>query len=318
MKSRTVNIDDIRAFEKPCVLAVGMFDGLHLGHRRVLEKAAEIARARGAAVAVLTFSPHPSRVVDMGRPPVDMLYGREVRAKMFRDSGAQIVFVKKFDKRFAAKSAEAFGAFLEKKFPKLAGIVTGENFVYGKNAEGDARALAETSERRGWIYSAVKGVYLRGGERMSSSLMRRALSAGDLRLYSRVAGRPYFAEGEIARGKKIGRKLGFPTLNLPWNPECRPPFGVYAVRLEHGKREYWGVANYGVNPTVGKTSPVLETNLFENVRFGAGSRVKVSFLKFLRPEKKFETFELLKKQIAADKKRAAKFCASFEKKINKK
>ncbi len=304
---KIVSLDNIESFEKPCVLAVGIFDGLHLGHQRVMKKAAEIAKRNKAALCVLTFAPHPSKVIDMGRPPVEMMYEGEARVKLFESVGAKYVFVKKFDKRFAGKSSDAFEKFLNKKFPNLRGLTTGENFLFGKNASGNIATLAQMSVRDGWEYRAVKGFCLRGYGRVSSSLMRQALLNGNLKLFEKMAGRPYFAEGDIKSGKQIGRIIGFPTLNLPWNPDCKPPFGVYAVELWRGKKFYFGVANYGVNPTVGKVSPVLETNLFQNVRFGEGSKVKVNFLKFLRAEKKFPNIDALKKQITKDKNAAKRF-----------
>ncbi len=307
MKLRLISLDSIESFDKPCVLALGMFDGLHLGHQRVMKKAAEIAKKNNAVLGVLTFSPHPSKVINMGRPPVDMMFEGDSRVKLFESIGADYVFVKKFDKRFAGKSSDAFEKFLNKKFPNLRGLTTGENFLFGKNASGNIGTLAEMSKRNGWEYRAVKGLCLRGYGRMSSSLMRQSLCEGNLKLFKKIAGRPYFAEGEIKSGKQIGRTIGFPTLNLPWNPDCKPPFGVYAVELQRGNKTYFGVANYGVNPTVGKVSPVLETNLFENVRFGAGAKVKVSFFKFLRAEAKFENIDALKKQIAKDKNSAKRF-----------
>lgn len=310
MNDLIISLDEIDKFDKPCVLAVGMFDGLHLGHSQVIGRALEMAKKNSAVVGVLTFSPHPSKVVNMGRPPVKMLFNRSIRAKMFSEAGAKAVFVKKFDKRFAARTSASFEKFLAKKFPHLIGIVTGENFLFGKGAEGNADTLREMAARNGWIYKAVKGVYLSDKRRMSSSLLREALSGGDLWLFKRVSGRNYAAEGNVVGGKKLGRKLGFPTLNLPWNPDCKPPFGVYAVELTRGKTRYRGVANYGQNPTTGTESPVLESHLFKNVRFGEGAKIKVEFLKFLRPEKKFPSLDELKKQIAADKTAAQKFFAA--------
>ncbi len=307
MKNTPITLERIGKFEKPCVLAIGMFDGLHIGHRRVIEKAKEIAKKQKAVVGVLTFSPHPSKVIDTGRPPVNMMFDSSVRVKMFESVGVETIFVKKFDKRFAGKSSSDFEKFLKGKFPNLRGLVTGENFLFGKNAEGNKDTLAEMASRNGWEYFAVKGAYLKSGERMSSSLMRIALNTGDLKLFEKIASVAYTAEGLVTSGKRLGRTIGFPTLNLLWNPDCKPPFGVYAVKLQKGKTTYFGVANYGVNPTVGKTSPVLETNLFNNVRFGEGTYIKVSLIKFIRAEKKFKDVEALKIQIGKDKEKAKQF-----------
>lgn len=311
MSENIISLDEIENYAYPCVLAIGMFDGLHKGHAKVVAKAREIAARRNARPCVLTFSPHPSKVVDMGRPPVKMLFPRKIRAKMFAEAGVDAVFIKKFDLPFAGKTSQSFEEFLKEKFPHLVGIVTGENFVYGRGAEGDAKTLAETAARNGWEYAAIKGVYLPDARRMSSSLMRKALSAGDLQLFKNIADRNYTARGTVSDGKKLGRTIGFPTLNLKWNPDCKPPFGVYAVRLTHNGRQYKGVANFGINPTVDdSTETVLETNLFETVNFGAGEEIAVEFLKFIRPEKKFDSLDALKSQIARDKQAAAEYFAS--------
>ena len=307
--SKTISLDGIEKFEGACVLAVGMFDGLHIGHARVFKKAGELAKKHGAILGVLTFSPHPSTVVDMGRPPVKMICGAQTRAQMFAEAGARAVFIKNFDKRFASRSSGSFEKFLKEKFPNLKGLVTGENFLFGAGARGNAETLAEISARSGWEYVAVRGVRLKNGARMSSSLMREALSSGNLKLYKRIAGRDYECAGAAVSGKKLGRKIGFPTINLPWNPDCKPPFGAYAAELIRGGRVYAGVANYGVNPTVGEEPPVLETHLFENVRFGAPSKISVRMLKFLRAEKKFPSLDALKRQIARDKTAAQKYFA---------
>ena len=308
-----VPLDNIKECGAPLVLAIGMFDGFHTGHAEVLKAAGKAAKELGAKVGVLTFSPHPSKVVDMGRPPVNMIFTPQIRAEMFAAAGAEWVFVKKFDKSFAARTSDSFGKFLKRKFPNLKGIVTGENFLYGKGATGNAQTMLELAERNGWRYTAVKGVYLPNGKRMSSSLMRSALEAGNLKLFKKICGRDYAARGTVCGGKKLGRALGVPTLNLKWNPDCKPPFGAYAVRLKHGRQTYEGVANYGTNPTVGKVSPLLESHLFKNVRFGEGETVEVKFLKFLRPEKKFASLDALKRQIAKDKLLAKRFFAENKK-----
>lgn len=303
-----VQLDDIDNYPHPCVLAIGMFDGLHGGHMCVLEAAREMAAECGAKLGILTFSPHPSKVVDMGRPPVRMLFPSDVRAEMFADAGADAVFVKNFDKTFAERTCENFGDFLKSKFPQLRGIATGENFRYGHGAKGDADTLAETAKANGWKYAAVKSEHLPDRRRKSSSLMRDALESGDLELFGKIAGRPYSARGRVAGGKKLGRTIGFPTLNIKWNPDCKPPFGVYAAILHANGTSYKGVANYGLNPTVDDIAePVLETNLFGSVDFGEGAKISVDFLKFLRPEMKFSSLDELKSQIKKDKSAAAEY-----------
>jgi riboflavin kinase/FMN adenylyltransferase len=301
MDEIVISLDELKVFQDPCVLAIGMFDGLHIGHLQVIAKAKELAEKYNAKLSVLTFSPHPSQVINMGRAPVEMLFQPDVRAKMFKDAGIEFVFVKNFDVDFAEKSSDDFQIFLQEKFPNLKGIVTGENFLYGKNAKGNPQTLTEMANRSGWEYSAVKGVYLDDQRRMSSSLMRQALKSADLQLFEKIAGYPYTAQGIVSSGRKLGRTIGFPTLNLKWNPECKPPFGVYSVELTFNNKKYLGIANYGTNPTVAETSPTLETHLFDdNITFGEGTYISVSLKKFIRPQKKFNSIQELKQQISQD------------------
>lgn len=302
-------IDEMAGFAEPCVLAVGIFDGLHLGHRKVLERAKDTARASCALAGVLTFYPHPSRVIPMGRPPVDMIYPPELRAAHFLEAGISAVFFKRFDRGFADLPPEGFADFLREKFPNLRGIVTGENFLFGKGAAGDSALLRKICRENGWEYRAVGGLFL-DGERVSSTRLRRCLSEGDMPEYARLSGENYAAEGAVEGGKRLGREIGFPTLNLPWEPECRPPYGVYAARVFKGGRAFEGVANYGVAPSAGALErPVVEANLFETPDFGTGAKIRAEFLKFLRPEKKFESLDALKAQIAEDRAAARAFFA---------
>lgn len=297
------NIEDTAAFRRKCVLAVGMFDGLHKGHKKVVGLAKRLAKKHGAAVCVLTFSPHPSAVIDMGRPPVEMLFSGKFRAELFAEAGVEKVFVKKFTKKFAALTPDEFAEMLAAKFPNLKGIATGYNFVFGRGAEGNARTLRALSKKYGWQYISANGVFLPDGRRVSSSEMRNAVRAGNMAAFAEMRGDFYKCSGALKGGKKLGRKIGFPTLNLPWNPDCKPKFGVYFAELRRVKtgRKYAGVANYGTSPTVGKTEPLVEMNLFKNVSFGAPEKVEIRLKKFLRPQRKFESLDALVRQIKRDK-----------------
>lgn len=311
MKNLIVNLDELQVERKKCVLALGMFDGLHKGHQKVIATAKKLAKKCGAIPCVLTFSPHPSKVINMGRPPVEMLCTREQRAQMFKDAGIKKVFVKKFTKQFAKMTPENFAKLLKNKFPNLKAIVTGYNFVFGKNATGNTQTLAELSQKNNWLYSAVDGVYLPDGRRVSSSEMRKAIKCADLADYRQMKGDDYTCMGNIKGGKKLGRKLGFPTLNLPWNTDCKLPFGVYAVELTRVKtgEKFKGVAAYGNSPTISETEPLLEVHLFKKVSFGAPSKVSVKIKHFIRMQKKFPSIDALKNQIAEDVKYARKnFC----------
>lgn len=302
-----LQLDEMMSYGAPCVLAIGIFDGLHKGHRRVLECALNMAKSENAKAGVLTFDPHPSRVIPMGRSAVEIIYPSDLRASRFIEAKVDAVFFKKFDKKFASLSPDEFAGYLSEKFPNLRGIVTGSNFLFGKNAAGNAAVLEKICACRGWKYKAVDGM-MSGGERISSTRLRECLLKGDMGEYAKLAGENYAAEGIVRSGRHLGRKLGFATLNLPWEPQCKPPYGVYAVRLERKGAVYNGVANYGLAPSVGDSSkPILEVHLFDAPNFGARSKIKVEFFKFIRAEKKFPDLDSLKAQIAIDCKKAEEF-----------
>ncbi len=295
-------------YEPPCMLAIGMFDGLHKGHRTVVATLLKRCQALGAVPCILTFSPHPSRVIDMGRPPVDMIESTKSRVESFLEAGVKKVFIKSFTKEFAAKTPDEFMAMLKANFPNLCGIVTGKNFVFGARATGNWESLKALCEARSWEYCAEEGVMLDESRRMSSTEMRAALRKGDMPLYAYMAGKNYTCSGKVVSGKQLGAKIGFATLNLSWNPECKPRFGVYAVLARKAGEDkiYKGVANYGFSPSVGKSweSPMLETHLFETPNFGAGEDIEVELVKFLRAEQKFESVDDLIAQIQKDKNEA--------------
>ncbi len=306
MEDFFVNVDSLDAFESKCVIAIGMFDGLHKGHQKVISKAKALAKKYKAIPCVLTFAPHPSKVIDMGRPPVEMLCTPEQRVQMFKDAGIKRVFAKKFTKQFAKMSPQNFAKLLCQKFPNLKGIVTGYNFLFGKNASGNVDTLAELAKQNDWEYVAVDGKFLPDGRRISSSEMRKAVRSGNLDEYKKMRGDFYTCVGNIKRGKRLGRTIGFPTLNLPWNPDCKLPYGAYVVELTRCKsREIFkGVASYGTSPTISETEPLLEVHLFKNITWGAPSKVSVKIKKFLRPQKKFKSLEALIEQLHKDVKLA--------------
>ncbi|MBO6101894.1 MAG: riboflavin biosynthesis protein RibF [Opitutales bacterium] len=297
-----------------CALAVGIFDALHLGHALVLREAIKFARERSAKAFALTFYPHPAKVLQKKGEFCGLIYPPEIREKLLLGFGLDGVFFKKFDSAFAGESPEAFANFLREKFPNIAGIITGENFRFGAGAKADVNWLRQNARKFGFEARYASGA-ISDGEYISSTRLRKALVSGDMRAFERLAGRAYFCAGQVSSGKRLGAELGFPTLNLLWSPECRPPFGAYASRLENLKtgEVFGGVSNYGVNPTVGASSPILETNLFKTPSFGAGAEIRVELLEFLRPEKKFSGLDELKEAIAADMLRAAEFFARLKK-----
>ncbi len=292
------------AGRRPLHLAIGMFDGVHLGHRAVIESALLSARRSGGASAVLTFDPHPSRLF---RPeaPVRLIMDRDRRVGALLALGVPAVIVQPFDSAFAAIEAEAFLPYLHGALPSLHTVYVGENWRFGRGRRGDVALLVAEARRLG--LHVVSAPRINGdGEPISSTRIRALLVDGRIDAANVLLGGAYASEGVVVPGKRLGRTIGFPTLNLPWNPDLRPKLGVYAVQVRRpgdtGGEAYPAVANFGLRPTVERADlPQLEVHVLDECRFGAGDALRVEWLAFLRPEQKFENLDALRAQIARDR-----------------
>lgn len=284
----------------PLHLAIGAFDGVHLGHRAVLRSARAAARADGGLVGVLTYEPHPSKVL---RPaaPVPLIFTRAQKDERLTEAGAQLIHHEKFDRAHAAIEAADFPAWLQRTFPHLRSLHVGANFQYGRGRTGRGETLVAQGAARGLEVRLVAAVQL-GAETVSSSRIRQALGEGDLGLANAMLHRPYEAEGVILGGRRLGRTLGFPTVNVPWEPELRPAFGVYAVEVVFRGEALPAVANYGLRPTVesGPVAPLLEAHVLRGAAPTTGDGVRVRWLRHLRAEQKFADLAALQAQIAQD------------------
>ena len=268
-------------------LAVGFFDGVHLGHQKILAD----------ANAVLTFRHHPLSVIAGSHPPI-LLMEADERLSLLRTEGTRqprLVQAIPFTRRFAALSPEQFAEFLREQYPTLERIHCGGNWRFGANGEGTPATLRALGfDVKVCRYAKYKG------ERVSSTRIRTALAEGALADANAMLGRPFAVTGAIRPGKGVGRRLGAPTLNLSASLPLRR--GVYAVDTPFGR----GVANYGVAPTMGArawTTPVLEVHLLDWTPFAKGAvpaTLRVAFLAFLRPERTFGSPAALRDQIAAD------------------
>lgn len=285
----------------PVHLAIGMFDGVHLGHRSVIESAVQSARRSGGLAGVLTFWPHPSRVLRPGSPTL-MMMDREVKRRVLAGLGIDFIVEVEFTAVFAATSASEFVASLRRQLPKVRALYVGANWRFGRGREGDVAVLIREASTRGIeVFSAERLNH--NGAPISSSRIRELLAEGAVAEANALLGYSYFCEGEVQSGRRLGRTLGFPTLNLPWNPELAPRRGVYVVSVTgpDGKTTM-GVANYGVRPTVeDQGQPLLEVHVLGETNLGPGSRLTVRWLESLRPEKRFGGVEELRAQIARDR-----------------
>ena len=299
-------IDQAASLPGPLHLAIGMFDGVHLGHQSVIEAAVHTAARAGGTAAVLSFWPHPSALVSPERR-TRMILGPEAKRAVIAGLGVAALIEQPFTEEFARGSAEEFLPRLKAALPKLAAVYVGENWRFGAGRTGDIALLLRSAAALGVTVFSAPRVHL-NGEPISSSRIRAALVAGDITQVNTLLGYPYFAEGCTVRGAQLGRTLGFPTLNLPWDPDLRPAFGVYAVRVASAASlaegsPVWcpGVANYGIRPTVGGTrDPLLEIHVLGECPFGYGDRIEVEWLRFQRAEQRFPDVQALREQIEKD------------------
>ena len=284
------------------IVALGNFDGFHLGHQAVVGRAVQRARATGRPALVATFDPHPVRHFRPDAPPF-RLTTLDQRERLFAAAGADATVVFRFDGALASLTAEQFVERLAVGVG-VAGVVTGEDFTFGRAKGGDVGVLAALGRMHGFASEAVGPVAL-DGEPVSSSRIRALLQAGDPRGAARLLTRPFAVEGRVRHGDKLGRTIGYPTANLDLGPYLRPAYGIYAVRgrLADG-RMLDGAANLGVRPSFEPPKELLEPYFFDFAGDLYGQVIEVELVEFLRPEARFDTLDALTAQMDADCARA--------------
>ena len=281
------------------IVALGNFDGFHEGHQAVVGRAVARARAEGRPVLVATFDPHPVRHFVPDAAPF-RLTTLDQRQRLFAAAGADAMIVFGFDGALAGTSAEDFVRDRLVGLIGAAGVVTGEDFTFGRGRGGNVAVLKRLGEVHGFSVDAV-GPVSRDGAPVSSSRIREALQAGDCATATRLLTRPFAIEGVVEHGDKRGRELGYPTANLSLGNYLRPRFGIYAVRgrLDDG-RLLGGAANLGVRPTFAPPRELLEPYFFDFSGDLYDQRLEVEFIAFLRPEARFEDLDSLKAQMEKD------------------
>jgi len=292
------------------MLAMGNFDGLHLGHAALIRHAGELARAAGAPAGVLTFEPHPRSVFVPGCEPYRLTPFR-VKEREIARLGVDFLFIQHFDPAFAKKSAESFIDEVMVGAIGAAHIVVGHDCTFGNRRRGTPEMLREAGAQRGFGVTVIEPVRGRDAAVYSSTHIRELLKSGKPREASVQLGRFWEIDGRVAVGDQRGRTIGFPTANLGLGEYLRPAFGVYAVRVSGdgpddplAGRTVDGVANLGLRPTVGGLVPRLEAHLFDLDCDLYGRHLRVALVEFIRPERKFSGLDELKAQIAADAARA--------------
>ncbi len=281
------------------VLALGNFDGFHLGHQAVAGKAIAQAKAAGRPAIIATFDPHPVRYFVPGAAPF-RLTSLDQRRRLFGAAGADAMLVFDFDASLAATTAEDFIAKLLVERLCVSAVVTGEDFTFGKGRGGNIGVLRDVGAAHGLGCTAMGPVSDAGGV-ISSSRIRKALQAGDCETANGLLTRPFAVEGVVQHGDKNGRLLGFPTANIDMANYLRPRYGIYAVkgRLADG-RVLNGAANMGIRPSFDPPKELLEPYFFDFAEDLYGQNIEVEFHGFLRGEAKFENMDDLRAQMDAD------------------
>ena len=294
------------------VIALGNFDGFHLGHQAVVTRAIALGFHMRRPVIVATFDPHPVRHFKPDLPPFRLTTLGQ-REEMFAHAGADAMLVFRFGAELAAMDAEEFVAEVLARRLGAAGVITGDDFSFGKGRSGNVYVLRELGERHGIVTEAVSQV-LHEGERVSSGRVRDLLTAGDPGGATRLLTRPFAIEGVVERGDgRGGSELDCPTANLRLGDYQRPAYGIYAVsvRLDDGS-EHPGVASLGIRPTFEPPVELLEANLFGFSGDLYGRTIEVGLLHYIRPELKFDSMEALGAQMKKDADDAKRLMAIAE------
>jgi riboflavin kinase/FMN adenylyltransferase len=277
---------------------LGVFDGVHVGHRAVIEAARQQVESHGGNCVVVTFDPHPIRVLAPERAPRQLLASLDHKARLLEKIHVDALLALPFTREFAQISATDFIESLV-RHQHVTTIAVGEDWRFGKGREGDVSFLRRIGEKLGFQVIALPPV-MHQGERISSTRIRQSIRDGAMANAAEMLGRPYGIEGLVVKGQQLGRTLGFPTANIALGEEQLPPDGVWAVR-GHGDGHAWqGVANLGNRPTVDGLTRVFEVHLFDHDSDLYGKMLEVEFVKHLRPEQKFPSLDALREQITKD------------------
>jgi len=294
------NSKGLKRKTKQAVLTLGNFDGLHLGHQRIIRKVRERAASLGVSSVVYTFEPHPLKVVAPNKSPA-LILDIEDKARIIEALGIDYMVIARFTKEFAARHPREF---VEAELrPVAADVCVGHDFSFGKGKTGTADYLKELGEELGFGVHVIPA-YKKGGEVVSSSRIRRRITEGEVMEAAALLGRNFAIKGKVVRGRTIGKEIGFPTANIRTQSEIVPGDGVYAAFAVVKEIRHRAVVNIGRAPTFGGKERSIEVHILgfrDNIY---GKRVRVEFVRRLRGEKAFASTEALQRQIRRDIKRS--------------
>lgn len=304
------SISELDQLRGPLFLAIGVFDGVHLGHQAVISTSTRHAHSADGTPVVVTFDPHPAKILRPNDAP-HLLTATHHKITLIRSLGVGHLLVIKFDQHFAETSPEDFAGQLVRNSKPLREICVGHEWSFGKNRVGNLDLLKELGARFDFDVVGIPPVKTNGVV-VSSTAIRQAVEAGDLTKAAEMLGREYTILGMVTGGEKLGKKIGFPTANLSAHSEQFPPNGVYFAEAWLKGVLLHGVVNLGYRPTVssGQSERILEIHLLDFDRDIYGEDLEIRFVRYLRPEKKFENVDALVRQINADVLQARELCAA--------
>ncbi len=294
------SIPELSRLRGPIFTAIGVFDGVHLGHQAVISTSAAHAREAGGTPVVVTFDPHPAKLLRPEKAP-HLLTATQHKIALIRELGVEHLLVVQFDRAFAETAPEEFVRQLVIHAKPLREICVGHEWSFGRKRAGNLALLQKLGAESQFDVVGIKPIAVNGAV-VSSTAIREAVEKGDLARAAEMLGREYTILGTVKKGAQLGRTLGFPTANLSAHSEQFPPNGVYAAEARLQGAVLRGVVNLGYRPTIDQAKPerLLELHLFDVDRDIYGEDVEVRFLRYLRAEQKFGSLDDLKAQIARD------------------
>jgi len=290
------------------VVALGNFDGVHVGHQTILKSAIERAVAAGGSAWAITFDPLPAKILNPQHAPRLILTPQD-KHELLRGFGLHGVIVLTFSRDLSMLSPDDFvREYLVNRVGARI-VVVGHNVSFGHARAGNAEVMRRLGRELGFE-TVVIGPIERDGIAVSSTEVREMITAGDMRRAAALLGRPHFLRGTVVRGRERGRTIGFPTANIQSLTECLPPDGVYTTRVATEEDLFPSITNIGMRPTFGEPERTIEAHIFDFNRDIYGSEVKLEILERIRPERKFESAQALAAQIASDLQRAKQILAA--------
>ena len=289
---------------RPSILTLGTFDGVHKGHRKIISNLKSEAKRNNLRSIILTFFPHPRNIVSS--EIIKSISTIDEKIKIFSDLGIDELIIQKFDKSFASMDAKEFIELLVDNL-KIKKIIVGYNHRFGKNRSADINVLKDFSLKYDFEVLEIKAFEVEN-IKISSTKIRNAIQQGNIKLCNNYLGYNFNINGDVVKGKSIGKSLGFPTANIKIVEEYKimPKNGVYLVRCFFEKEKLYGMMNIGFNPTFGSNDKTLEVNIFDFDKDLYGETIRIEFLNFIRKEIKFENVELLQNQLIKDRENCIK------------